>query len=62
MTNLTSIDYINSIRSLINDELTNNTYEYYGAEFYQPEDHGTSHMSILAPNGDAIAVTSTVNL
>ncbi|XP_021944115.1 scoloptoxin SSD14 isoform X3 [Folsomia candida] len=60
--NLTSIDYINEIRSLILDHITNNTYEYYGAEFYMPENHGTSHLSIVGANGDAIAVTSTVNL
>jgi gamma-glutamyltranspeptidase / glutathione hydrolase / leukotriene-C4 hydrolase len=42
--------------------MTNNTYEYYGAEFYQPDNHGTSHLSIIGENGDAIAVTSTINL
>jgi gamma-glutamyltranspeptidase/glutathione hydrolase/leukotriene-C4 hydrolase len=60
--NLTSLDYAISIRDLIDDQLTNNTYEYYGAEYYQPEDHGTAHMSIIGPDGDAIAITSTVNL
>ncbi|ODN04054.1 Gamma-glutamyltranspeptidase 1 [Orchesella cincta] len=60
--NLTSTDYINEIMELIHDDSTNNTYEYYGAEYWQPEDHGTSTMSLVAPNGDAIAVTSTVNL
>ena len=35
---------------------------YYGSDFqYVPTDHGTSHVSILAPNGDAVSVTSTVN-
>ncbi|CAL8115600.1 unnamed protein product [Orchesella dallaii] len=60
--NLTSIDYINQIIELIHDDSTNQTHEYYGAEYYQPDDHGTSTMSLIAPNGDAIAVTSTVNL
>lgn len=25
------------------------------------QDHGTAHINILAPNGDAIAVTSSIN-
>ena len=48
--------------SLISDTSTNNTYEYYGAEFYMPDDFGTAHLSIIGPNGDAISVTSTINL
>jgi gamma-glutamyltranspeptidase/glutathione hydrolase/leukotriene-C4 hydrolase len=46
----------------INDSFTVNNASYYGADFYVPDDHGTAHVSILAPNGDAVAVTSTVNL
>jgi gamma-glutamyltranspeptidase/glutathione hydrolase/leukotriene-C4 hydrolase len=30
-------------------------------DFYQPEDHGTTHMGVVAPNGDAVAITSTIN-
>ncbi len=45
----------------INDSFTVNNASYYGADFYTPDDHGTAHISILAPNGDAVAVTSTVN-
>jgi len=46
----------------INDSATVNDPKYYGGEFQLHEDHGTSHTSVLAPNGDAVAVTSTVNL
>ena len=30
--------------------------------FLTQEDAGTAHLSILGPNGDAISVTSTINL
>ena len=35
----------------VHDNYTSNDEEYYGAEFYQEEDHGTAHVSVLAPNG-----------
>jgi len=46
----------------INDSQTSNDPKYYGGDFQINEDHGTSHTSVLAPNGDAVAVTSTINL
>lgn len=36
-------------------------YKYYGANFSNEPDHGTANMAVLAPNGDAIVVTSTIN-
>ncbi len=45
----------------INDSYTVNNASFYGADFYTPHDHGTAHLSLIAPNGDAVAVTSTVN-
>ncbi|XP_054274793.1 scoloptoxin SSD14-like [Macrosteles quadrilineatus] len=62
VTNMMSEDYINSIRSQIKDDQTFEDAAHYGAVFYNPDDHGTAHISILAPDGDAVAVTSTVNL
>lgn len=55
-------EYAEAIRKSINDDLTNSDYEHYGANMSVVEDHGTSHLSILAPNGDAVALTSTINL
>ena len=34
---------------------------WYGAQFSSVEDSGTSHISILDPAGNAVAVTSTIN-
>lgn len=54
-------EYAETIRKSINDNLTYNDFEHYGANMSVVEDHGTGHVSILAPNGDAVALTSTVN-
>eukprot|EP00058_Branchiostoma_floridae_P026464 XP_002611955.1 hypothetical protein BRAFLDRAFT_91839 [Branchiostoma floridae] len=59
--NMTSDDYAESLRRKITDDTTHD-YRYYGPSFVLPEDGGTSHVSVLAPNGDAVSVTSTVNL
>ncbi|XP_043255002.1 glutathione hydrolase 1 proenzyme-like isoform X1 [Colletes gigas] len=59
--NLTSIDYADAIRMKIKDDRTNNDPMYYGAVMSTPEDSGTSHVSVLAPDGSAVSVTSTIN-
>lgn len=61
MLNLTSLEYANEIRKLINDDRTSEDYEYYGAKYENKEDFGTAHISILMPNGDAISATATIN-
>lgn len=48
-------------RELILDDRTYIDFAHYGANFTNEEDRGTANIAILAPNGDAIAVTSTVN-
>ena len=59
--NLTSSEFADFIRLQINDERTFNDYEYYGAVFENSQDHGTANVCILAPNGDAVVATSTIN-
>ncbi|KAL7304051.1 hypothetical protein TKK_0003515 [Trichogramma kaykai] len=61
LANLSSVEFANEIRSLIQDNTTNLDPEYYGADFSNKETHGTSHVSILAPDGSAVSVTSTIN-
>ncbi len=55
-----SVAYSTFLR--INDSQTVNDPSYYGGEFWNPDDQGTSHTCVIAPNGDAVSVTSTVNL
>ncbi|KAJ8923080.1 hypothetical protein NQ315_001632 [Exocentrus adspersus] len=59
--NLTSKAYAEDIRSLIYDNQTFQDPLYYGADTATVEDHGTAHISVLAPNGDAVSITSTIN-
>ena len=55
-------EWLNWVTDIWNDKATTLNTTFYGADFqYVPPDHGTSHVSILAPNGDAVSVTSTVN-
>lgn len=54
-------EYAAEIRKLIRDNATFTDFNYYGANFTNEEDHGTANIAVLAPNGDAISVTSTVN-
>ena len=60
--NLTSDAWAMDHYSKIDDTTTHNNYDYYGADFQSmSEDHGTAHVSVVAPNGDAVAITSTIN-
>lgn len=58
--NLTRLDFAELFRKKIDDAKTHEPF-YYGNGSALPEDHGTAHISILAPNGDAISITSTIN-
>lgn len=43
------------------DNSTKTEPKDYGAVFYNPSDNGTAHISVLAENGDAVSVTSSIN-
>lgn len=58
---LISQDFANEIRNFIYDDKTFEDMNYYGANFTIEEDHGTANMAVLAENGDAVTITSTVN-
>ncbi|KAJ8680735.1 hypothetical protein QAD02_016522 [Eretmocerus hayati] len=59
--NLTSTEYADYIRSLIEDDKTYTDFAHYGVNVTNKPDHGTSHVSVLAPDGSAVSVTSTIN-
>lgn len=58
--NMTSNHFAEYIRGRITDNMTHKT-AYYDPSFYNTETYGTSHLSVLAANGDAVSVTSTIN-
>lgn len=59
---MTSEEMGSKYRRLINDSHTLNDNEYYGTEYFMlPNESGTTHVSIVAENGDAVAVSTTIN-
>ena len=48
------------LHKLIQDDLTHDNVSYY-ARFFSDADYGTTHLAVLAKNGDAVSVTSTIN-
>uniref|UniRef100_A0AAG5DAN6 Gamma-glutamyltransferase n=1 Tax=Anopheles atroparvus TaxID=41427 RepID=A0AAG5DAN6_ANOAO len=59
--NLTSAAYAETVRKRIEDERTRNEPVDYDGHFFTPNNDGTAHISVLAPSGDAVSVTSSVN-
>ncbi|KAL9980030.1 hypothetical protein ACROYT_G008566 [Oculina patagonica] len=49
-----------NIRHLITDTRTH-VQDYYGSRYHVPIKTGTTHLAVLAANGDAVSLTSTVN-
>ncbi|XP_077286036.1 glutathione hydrolase 1 proenzyme-like isoform X1 [Arctopsyche grandis] len=59
--NLTSAEFAKNTQLQIHDNETFSESKHYGANFINKADRGTAHISVLAPNGDAVSVTSTIN-
>lgn len=59
--NLTSPEFAHEIRKKIDDLRTHHEAGYYGEHFGSPDDHGTGQIGVLAPNGDAISLTGSLN-
>ena len=48
------------LRHKIRDSMTFKDVRYY-AQSFSDADYGTTHVAVLAPNGDAVSVTTTIN-
>ena len=48
------------LRHKIWDNITHDNVSYY-AQSLTDTDYGTTHVAVLAPNGDAVSVTTTIN-
>ncbi|KAI0241003.1 Glutathione hydrolase 1 proenzyme [Lamellibrachia satsuma] len=58
--NMTSDSYAANIRELIKDTMTQNV-SYYGGSYEGRTVPGTTHFNVLAQDGGAVSVTSTIN-
>ncbi|NP_001239164.1 gamma-glutamyl transferase 1a [Oryzias latipes] len=58
--NLTSQSFADALREKISDSSTQ-PVNYYGPDFYLPDNHGTAHISVVSEDGSAVAATSTIN-
>lgn len=57
-----SIENATRWRDKIIDNKTFHDPSYYGAHYDEEMTPGTTHLSLVGPEGDAVALTSTVNL
>ncbi|KAL9980089.1 hypothetical protein ACROYT_G008632 [Oculina patagonica] len=60
--NMTNAEFAESIRRKIWDNQTFTDYRYYGNFYHSASNEGTSHLSVIAENGDAVSATTTINL
>ena len=57
-----SNEWIDFVKERFRDNATSTNPVYYGANYqYTEEDHGTSSISIISQNGDAVSATSSIN-
>ena len=62
MEELESESYAYKIFENITDDFTSPDPAYYGAITYDPNQSGTSNMGVIDSEGNAVALTNTINL
>ena len=58
---LLSEEVAKATKDKISDVKTMDDPKKYGAEYSSTDDHGTAQISVIGPEGDAVAITSTIN-
>ncbi|KAK6191461.1 hypothetical protein SNE40_003146 [Patella caerulea] len=61
MNKMVSPEYADFLRQQIDTSYTHNTTYYTNLTSGNWDSYGTTHISIIGPDGDAVAVTSTIN-
>lgn len=56
------LDIKNKIKSVLASNETQTDPEWYGGTFFSTKNRGTISLAVVSSNGDAVAVTSTINL
>ena len=59
---MTNAEFAESIRKEILDNRTFTDYRHYGDFYHNASQEGTSHLSVIAENGDAVSAATTINL
>ncbi|XP_044003473.1 glutathione hydrolase 1-like [Aphidius gifuensis] len=59
--NITSKDFARNIKNKVDDERTWNESSHYGWADNLLKNHGISQVSVIAPNSDAVVVSSSLN-
>lgn len=61
VTQMLSDEYAHRIRNVVDDNNSFLDTKHYASKYVTPENHGTSHISIITATGDAVSITSSIN-
>lgn len=56
-----SEEFAAEVTKLIDDPKAQSEDKNFKKDYVAPSDHGTTHISLIAENGDAVSVTSSIN-